>query len=128
MRDMPTLDWMLDDQDPATDPVEERYQELAERRIHNAWAWLLSSEEGRLVAWTILDHCHVFSTTFTGNASSTFLEGERSVGLKVLKGHILPQGNHLLGVLMDEAEARHHELMAAAEAQTYGETDDRADD
>jgi len=121
--DIPSLGWLADDMDEQ-DALTRRVLDLHEREIQNAWASLLSTESGRMVAWTILDHCHVFSTTYTGNAASNFLEGERSVGLKILKGQILPNGPHLLADMMVEADDRHDRLLAQAMAEIDGEQDD----
>ena len=121
--DIPSLGWLADDMDEQ-DALTRRVLELHEREVQNAWASLLSTESGRMVAWTILDHCHVFSTTYTGNAASNFLEGERSVGLKILKGQILPNGPHLLADMMVEADDRHDRLLAQAMAEIDGEQDD----
>lgn len=123
MRNIPSLDWLSDDI-IGSDAVEARCLELIDRELQNAWAALLQSEQGRLIAWSILDHCHVFSSSFTGNANQAFLEGERSIGLKILKGHVLPNGNHLIGDMMDEASARHGRLMLVAEHQINGEQTD----
>lgn len=118
------LPWLVDDLD-AADKVEARVAELYERELHNAWAGLVASPEGRLIAWAVLDKCHVFSSTYTGTAASHFLEGERSVGLKILKEHLLPLGPRLLAQLMEEAEDRFDRLRAVAEAQVAKElTDD----
>lgn len=121
--DIPSLGWLADDMDEQ-DALTRRVLDLHEREIQNAWASLLSTESGRMVAWTILDHCHVFSTTYTGNAASNFLEGERSVGLKILKGQILPNGPRLLSDMMVEADDRHDRLLAQAMAEIDGEQDD----
>jgi hypothetical protein len=121
--DIPSLGWLADDMDEQ-DALTRRVLDLHEREVQNAWASLLSTESGRMVAWTILDHCHVFSTTYTGNAASNFLEGERSVGLKILKGQILPNGPHLLADMMVEADDRHDRLLAQAMAEIDGEQDD----
>lgn len=121
--DIPSLGWLADDMDEQ-DALTRRVLDLHEREVQNAWASLLSTESGRMVAWTILDHCHVFSTTYTGNAASNFLEGERSVGLKILKGQILPNGPHLLADMMVEADDRHDRLSAQAMAEIDGEQDD----
>lgn len=123
MDGMPKTDWLMDDLDKADD-MNQRVADLVARETEKAWASMLQTEAGRLIAWSILDHCHVFSSTFTGNAGSAFLEGERSVGLKILKGFILPQGNHLLGDMMDEAAARFDRLTAVAEFQVNGEEND----
>jgi len=121
--DIPSLGWLADDMDEQ-DALTRRVLDPHEREVQNAWASLLSTESGRMVAWTILDHCHVFSTTYTGNAASNFLEGERSVGLKILKGQILPNGPHLLADMMVEADDRHDRLLAQAMAEIDGEQDD----
>lgn len=113
-------EWLVDDLDK-TDEINQTTADLIQHETEEAWAKMLQTEAGRLIAWSILDNCHVFSTTYTGNAAQNFLEGERSVGLKILKGFILPQGNHLLGDMMDEASARFDRLSAVAEFQANGE-------
>lgn len=114
------LPWISDDVADG-DAVDKRTIELYDREVQNAWASLLDSEGGRLIAWAILDKCHVFSSTYTGTAASHFLEGERSVGLKVMKEHILPFGPRVLAQLMEEAEDRFDRLRVVAEAQILQE-------
>lgn len=106
------------------DAIERRFLELLQRETQNAWAALLQTPAGRLIAWSILADCHVFSSTYTGNAAQAFLEGERNVGLKILNGQILPNGPHLLAEMMTEADHRYERLMAVAQGQTEGDTDD----
>lgn len=120
MTDIPKLPWLFDDLD-LSDEVNAAFVELFEREMANAWAKFLDSEEGRMIAWSILDKCHVFSSTYTGNAGSNFLEGERSVGLKLLKEHVLPFGPYALAQMMTEASDRFDRLMALAEAKTKQE-------
>ena len=127
MRDLPYVDFLMDEAKAET-AIEERTRELYERRLNNVWSWALSQPEGRFLIWSILDHCHVFGSTYTGNAGSNFLEGERNVGLQILRGHIFPHGHHTLGQLIEEADHRFSELTSIAENQINGETDDRADD
>lgn len=43
-----------------------------------------STPHGKRILWHLLERCHVFSTTFTGNSRGFFLEGERNVGLYLL--------------------------------------------
>lgn len=109
----PAMSWMQDDLDRG-DKIAVVANDLLEREIESAWASMLGTEAGRMIAWSILDKCHVFSSTYTGNAGSNFLEGERSVGLKVLKQHVLPFGSHVLSDMMEEAAARHDRLMNVA--------------
>ena len=37
----------------------------------------------RRFVWWLLEHTHVFRTSFTGNSETFFKEGERNIGLKV---------------------------------------------
>ncbi len=45
----------------------------------------LGSAAGRLVLNDVLARCRVFSTTFTGNSQTFFLEGGRAIGLQILE-------------------------------------------
>lgn len=119
----PELDWIGDDMDVDAE-IGERYQELMDRQVANAFASILSSPEGRLAIWWLLDQCHVFSSTYTGNSAAAFLEGERNVGLKILKGHIFPNGHQVFGHITEEAEALHLSLLNTAIAQHEGASDD----
>lgn len=112
----PVISWMQDDTD-RSDMLAAATGALVDREIEAAWASMLKTEAGRLIAWSILDKCHVFSSTYTGNAGSNFLEGERAVGLKVLKQHIIPFGPHVLAEMMAEASDRHDRLWAVAIGQ-----------
>jgi hypothetical protein len=42
------------------------------------------SQHGRRVFRHLMERCHVFHTTFTGNSKTFFLEGERNIGLYLL--------------------------------------------
>ncbi len=46
--------------------------------------WLMSSEKGRRIAWSILELTHPFMPSMTGDANTFHLEGERNVGLKFM--------------------------------------------
>lgn len=126
IEEIPKLDWLMDDMD-VSDAVLERVTELIDREIANSWAKLLQEEWGRLLAWSILDKCHIMSTTFTGNSAAAFLEGERSVGLKILKGHILPFGPHVWAQMMTEASDRFDRTLPVAESQITKESQDETD-
>jgi hypothetical protein len=46
---------------------------------------VMSSKEGRAWMFGVLDACHIYSTSFTGDAlTSAFREGERNIGLKLI--------------------------------------------
>lgn len=46
---------------------------------------VLRTTSGRRVVWTLLQHCGIYATSFTGNSGTFFNEGRRSVGLKLLR-------------------------------------------
>lgn len=56
---------------------------LRERELDDVKA-VLSTKEGRRVWWKFLDFCGVFRSSFTGNNSTFYNEGQRNVGLKML--------------------------------------------
>lgn len=45
---------------------------------------VLSTRNGRRFYWNLLGFCGVFESSFTGNSQTFFLEGKRTVGLKLL--------------------------------------------
>lgn len=47
--------------------------------------FLLQSREGRRFIWKYLSLCHVFESSYTGNQDTFFKEGERNIGLKLLR-------------------------------------------
>lgn len=46
--------------------------------------YILSSKQGRRFIWRYLTECGIFQTSFTGNSTTFFKEGERNVGLKLM--------------------------------------------
>lgn len=95
----------------------EKIDELLQRDIDIVWGELLRAPAGRLILWSILEKCHLFETTYTGNAASNFLEGERSVGLKILQERVFPLGMDIYTSMLLEAEAREKRLMDAIKAE-----------
>lgn len=95
------MSWFAEDTD-VDDPVAEQLQ----RDLRAAWGKLLNDEAGRLVVWSILEKCHLYHTTYTGNADTNFREGERSVGLKILQEHIFPLGPEYLLKMQIEFQER----------------------
>ena len=55
-----------------------RERELADLKL------VMESTEGRRFIWRLLDRAGVFRTSFTGNSTSFFNEGQRNMGLIVL--------------------------------------------
>lgn len=46
--------------------------------------WLMGHEQGRRIAWRLLDKAGVYRTSFTGNSATFFNEGRRDIGLFLL--------------------------------------------
>jgi hypothetical protein len=66
-------------------------QKDSEKKAENEFKTLLEdfkrtfeTVNGKRVYKHLLERCHVFSTTFTGNSKTFFLEGERNIGLYLL--------------------------------------------
>lgn len=55
-----------------------REKELNDVRV------ILSTKHGRRLWWRYLGRCGVFASTFTGNNTTFFKEGERNIGLMLL--------------------------------------------
>lgn len=106
-------------EDTKVDEVQARL----EADIQLAWEGLLAQEAGRLIVWSILEKCHLFDTTYTGNAASNFLEGERSIGLKLLQEFILPLGIKKFTRILEEAEEREDRIRRALEEENDENSD-----
>lgn len=68
----------------------ERAKREAERQEAEDWRWLLSSSRGRRIMSSIRDLCGSDNSSFTGNSTTFYLEGRRSVALdleKLMKRH-----------------------------------------
>lgn len=53
-------------------------------RLDEATRFVLSSEPGRLFVWWVLEQCHLFGISMTGNSHTFYSEGERNIGLKIV--------------------------------------------
>jgi len=49
------------------------------------WSWLMASKRGRKIVRELLDHCGVARSSFTGSSETFFREGQRAVGLYVMR-------------------------------------------
>ena len=67
----------LDGADP------ERVSESVKRDVED-FKWVMSNRRGRRFAHRLLDQCGVFRSSFTGNSTTFFNEGQRNIGLQVL--------------------------------------------
>lgn len=55
-----------------------RERELEDVRL------VLGTPQGRRLFWRYLEECGVFRTSFTGNSTTFFNEGQRNIGLKIM--------------------------------------------
>ena len=65
-------------QDKARQMSEEKHRELL-----TAVKDLVGSAAGKRLLWWLLGETHLFQTSFTGNSTTFFMEGERNIGLKL---------------------------------------------
>ena len=49
------------------------------------WAWLMTSKRGRKIVRELLTYCGVTRSSFTGSSETFFREGQRAVGLYVMR-------------------------------------------
>lgn len=54
-----------------------------EKEVHDI-RYVLAEEPGRRFLWRYLEACGVYKSSFTGSSETFFLEGQRSIGLKLL--------------------------------------------
>ena len=101
---------MIDNKEPTR---EDQVQLLHDQNMQNAWAVFLASENGRMVLWSVLEQCHIFQTTYTGNQLQAFMEGERNIGLKILAERVFPQGMEIFAQMLLESEKRDKAIQAA---------------
>jgi hypothetical protein len=66
---------------------------------------VLASYEGRAVIWRLISECGVFSSSFTGDVSTYFYEGKRSIGLDIIS-MIEAVDPHSMAKIRDEAVQR----------------------
>jgi hypothetical protein len=78
----------MSDIDPTDLAQERRREELAEaaklhvdRQEAEDWHWLMSSSRGRRIMSSIRAMCGTDTSSFTGNSTTFYLEGRRSVAL-----------------------------------------------
>ena len=80
---------------------EERLKVVREERVR-ALASVLSTEQGRRWVYGLLERCHVFHTTMTGNSYTFFNEGMRQIGLMLID-EMAQVGSNVYGDLHAES-------------------------
>lgn len=84
-------------------------------RIDEAWDWLVDDERGRLVLWSILDKCQLFSFPFYGNSHDALHRGRQQVADDILHNYVYSRGMTVYAQMLLEAEARQKTLERAIE-------------
>ena len=79
--------------------------EYQQDRLTAAFKALLQTQEGMTVFWWLLGRTHVFQSSFTGNSSTFFLEGERNVGLQIYN-QLMAADPYALQKLIDHRKKR----------------------
>jgi hypothetical protein len=59
-------------------------KELIQEREEAELKWVLSDPKGRAVMWRLVARCGVYQDSFTGNSTTFYKEGRRSVGLETI--------------------------------------------
>lgn len=80
------------------------YREEHEDRVGDLRK-ILQTPEGKRYFWWLLERTHMFTSTFTGNSTGHFLEGERNIGLMVFKD-ILKVSPKLMGQMAQSHAAK----------------------
>lgn len=75
---------MSDLSDPQKLKRRESLDNIHRRQELNDIAHVLSTLTGRRFFWRLLQRCGVFKSSFTGNNTTFFNEGERNIGLILL--------------------------------------------
>ena len=59
--------------------------QLQKEREREELRQILSTVGGRAFVWRTLEKCGVYRTSFTGNSTTFFNEGKRSIGLELIE-------------------------------------------
>lgn len=65
---------------------------VLDEAVLRAYEIVKKDSSGRMVLWDILEFCGVFRSSFTGNSKTYFNEGQRDVGLYILKMMEIAEG------------------------------------
>jgi len=70
--------------DPESVGRKKRKAERNENSRIAAFRAVMATREGRQYVWWLLEQCGIFRTSFTGNSTTFFNEGQRNVGLVLI--------------------------------------------
>ena len=104
------------------DELKRHYREEHNDRVRDMEK-ILRTPEGKRYFWYLLETCHMFTSTFTGNSTGNFMEGERNVGLRVFND-VLKVDPKLMGQMAQSHAAKRKLIMdkkaAALKRAQYG--------
>ena len=109
--------------DPEVEAEGQKIEASIEDEINLAWETLLLLPAGRMFIWSIMDQCHFFADTFTGNAQGAYMDGERNVALKIFEERIRPLGMKVFTDMLLEAEIREKRVAIVYELDEADETE-----
>ncbi len=92
---------------------EDVVEAMLQQEVDEAWQWLLSQPQGKLILWSILDKCGLQAFPFYGNSHDALHRGRQQVGADILASHVYPIGVHIYTEMLLEAEDRQKQLEAA---------------
>ncbi len=78
-----TYDPLNREHQAAAKAQQETRKHLDREQLASDTQWLMSDPRGRRLMRQWLADCHIDRTTFTGNSTGMFLEGERNAGLRI---------------------------------------------
>lgn len=79
---------------------------------------ILKTPQGKRYVWWMMGRAHMFTSTFTGNSTGAFLEGERNIGL-MLFNDIMGIDPKLMGQ-MAQSHAARMEMLKEKKEKTNG--------
>ena len=113
----------------------EKESRIADRLRAEVIAGVMSSPAGRQWLWDTLASCHMFHTTFNGDAlASAFAEGQRAVGLAILSDIMLACPDSYIQAMRESNERssaderRRGPNDAGRESGSVDSSDDTTDD
>jgi len=92
-------------------------RDMLEAQIDEAWDWMLRDPRGKLVLWSMLDKCGLFSFPHYGNSMDALMRGRQQVAAETLADYVFPRGMKVYTDMLLEAEHR-QKLLEQAMVET----------
>ena len=105
----------------ANDEINARVEAKRVQHMQHVWSEVLKLPDGKLLAWDILQRSGMFRPSYSGNAHTNFLEGERNIALWLWADRLEPTGASHLSQMMiaheEFVEGLTHEVTASMDAE-----------